>query len=216
MNFLVSKDMALIAQYWTALQENGESQLLSNFSDLLWKARNAKSGLVLLDNTVYGYTGTSCITKLKRINPNFHILLMAKDLTTEDELSALAAGASGSCKLNLPPEKIRRIFSTVENGGVWISSKALPDLLQFLKRLEKRTEKNKPQQIVNVPNHDQTASLTPREREVAALVAKGVSNKIIARELDISDSTVKTHLSVIFQKLKVNDRLQLAIIANKH
>ena len=214
MNFLVSKNPVLISQYWNILLENGESLLLSDFSDLLWRAKTSDKGLVLIDTKTDGFTGMQNISDLKRINQNLKILVIAIDLTTEDELSALAAGASGSCKSNLLPDKIRQIFTTVQDGGVWISSTGLPHLLQRLKRLEELTKHNS-QKNVTDQKHEKISSLTPREREIVELVANGDCNKIIASKLNIADRTVKAHLSVIFQKLKVNDRLQLALLVNK-
>jgi DNA-binding NarL/FixJ family response regulator len=215
MNFLVSKNPVLIALYWNLLLEQGEALLLSDFSDLLWRAKTSDKGLVLIDVQADGFADMQNISDLKRINQNLKVLLITVDLTTEDELSALAAGASGSCKSNLLPEKIRQIFSTVQDGGVWISSAGLPHLLQRLKRLEaltkKNSENNKPDQY-----QEKMACLTPREREIVELVANGDSNKVIANKLNIADRTVKVHLSVIFQKLKVNDRLQLALLVNKN
>lgn len=215
MNFLVSKNPVLISLYWNILLENGESLLLSDFSDLLWRAKTSDKGLVLIDTKTDGFAGMQNISDLKRINQNIKILVIAIDLTTEDELSALAAGASGSCKSNLLPDKIRQIFTTVQDGGVWISSTGLPHLLQRLKRLEELTKHNSQKNDMG-QKHEKISSLTPREREIVELVASGDCNKIIASKLNIADRTVKAHLSVIFQKLKVNDRLQLALLANKN
>lgn len=218
MNFLVSNNPDLFNQYSTALLENGQYQLLSNFSELLWRVATTKKGLVLLDPKVEGFPGLSGITNLKRSNQSINILLLSSELTIEDELSALAAGAAGCCGPMLLPEKIRQIFATLEDGGVWISSAALPNLLQRLKRLENLTNTNNPNKPKkeNGIQQDDIASLTPREREIVDLVEKGGSNKNIARELNISDRTVKSHLSIIFKKLNVNDRLQLALLANKN
>lgn len=214
MNFLVSKNPVLIDQYWNALQEQGESLLLSNFSDLLWRAKTSNKGLALIDKQSDQFSGMQMIADLKRVNPDIKVLVLAIDLTTDDELSALAAGASGSCKADLLPDKIRQIFNTVQDGGVWISSTGLPHLLQRLKRLEALSKKNSEPSITDQV-HQRMSCLTPREREIVELVANGDSNKIIANKLNIADRTVKVHLSVIFQKLKVSDRLQLALLANK-
>lgn len=213
MNFLVSKNPALISLYWDILLEQGDSLLLPDFSDLKWRAKTSNKGLVLIDAQADGFTDMHNISDLKRINPNLKVLVLAVDLTTDDELSALAAGASGSCKSNLLPEKIRQIFTTVQDGGVWISSAGLPHLLQRLKRLETLTRKNSVNNKTD-QHEEKMACLTPREREIVELVASGDSNKMIANKLNIADRTVKVHLSVIFQKLKVNDRLQLALLAN--
>jgi len=214
MNFLVSKNPVLIDLYWSILLEQGESLLLSDFSDLVWRAKTSDKGLVLIDTQIDGFAGMHSLTDLKRINQNLKALIIAVELTTEDELSALAAGASGSCKSNLLPDKIRQIFTTIQDGGVWISSAGLPQLLQRLKRLEELSKKNTTKNE-STQQHEKISSLTPREREIVELVASGDCNKIIASKLNIADRTVKAHLSVIFQKLKVNDRLQLALLANK-
>lgn len=213
MNFLVSNNPVLISLYWDILLEQGDSLLLSDFSALKWRAKTSNKGLVLIDAQADGFTGMQNISDLKRINQNLKVLVIAVDLTTDDELSALAAGASGSCKSNLLPEKIRQIFTTVQDGGVWISSAGLPHLLQRLKRLETLTRKNSENHKTD-QHQAKMACLTPREREIVELVASGDSNKVIANKLNIADRTVKVHLSVIFQKLKVNDRLQLALLAN--
>lgn len=214
MNFLVSKNPALIKLHWDPLQENGESLLLPDFSHLMWRAKTSGKGLALIDTGADGFSGLQQISDLKRINANLKILIIATEISTDNELSALAAGASGTCTSNLLPEKIRQIFTTVLDGGVWISSAGLPHLLQRLKRLEELT-KTTQQKNTNSQQQDQISSLTPREREIVDLVAGGDCNKIIANKLNIAERTVKTHLSVIFQKLKVNDRLQLALLINK-
>lgn len=216
MNFLVSKNPLLINHYWAALQENGESQLLSDFKELLWRSANISKGLALLDASIEGFPGIPGIAHLKHLHPEFKVLLLTTaELTAEEELAALAAGASGSCGPNLLPEKIRQILATVGDGGVWISSTALPHLLQRLKRWEHTPQAEQTSKAGDGANTSM-AGLTPREREIVNLVAKGGSNKIIARELNITDRTVKAHLSIIFQKLKVSDRLQLALLANRN
>lgn len=213
MNFLVSKNPVLIELYWNILLEHGDSLLLPDFSDLMWRAKTSDKGLVLIDAQADGFTYMRKVSDLKRINHGLKVLVIAVDLSTEDELSALAAGASGSCISNLLPDKVRQIFNTVQDGGVWISSAGLPHLLQRLKRLETLTRKNSDLSKTD-PHQERMACLTPREREIVELVANGDSNKVIANKLNIADRTVKVHLSVIFQKLKVNDRLQLALLAN--
>ena len=212
MNFLVSNDPVLIDHYWTPLSETGESQLLADFTELLWRAATVAKGLVLVDTTADEFPGMSGIAHLKRTNQNLKILLLAADFTAEEELAALAAGAAGSCGPNILPEKIRQILATVADGGVWISSAALPHLLQRLKRWEVSHQPATTAKVIDGKPREM-AGLTPREREIVNLVAKGGSNKLIARELNITDRTVKAHLSIIFQKLKVNDRLQLALFA---
>lgn len=212
MNFLVSTNPVLIDHYWAPLAETGECQLLADFTELLWRAATVTKGLVLIDTAIAGFPGVAGVTHLKRTNQNLKILLLTTNFTAEEELAALAAGAAGSCGPNFLPEKIRQILATIADGGVWISSAALPHLLQRLKLWESSNLNPTTSKPLN-GKPKEMAALTPREREIVNLVAKGGSNKLIARELNITDRTVKAHLSIIFQKLKVNDRLQLALFA---
>lgn len=213
MNFLVSKNQGLIKLYQDLLVENDETLLLPDYADLMWRAKTSGKGLALLDTQAEAFASMQQISDLKRINPNLKVLIIANEITTDDELSALAAGASGTCTSNLLPEKIRQILTTVLDGGVWISSTGLPHLLQRLKRLEELTKTTSKNSVAL--QQEKISSLTPREREIVGLVANGDCNKTIANKLNIAERTVKAHLSVIFQKLKVNDRLQLALLVNK-
>ena len=109
---------------------------------------------------------------------------------------------------------MRRILDIIEDGGVWISNAALPQLLQRL-RSKTGAVTATPASAVAVSSVN-LSELTQREREIAHMVASGDSNKVIARKLNITDRTVKAHLTTVFQKLNVRDRLQLALYVNKH
>ena len=215
MNFLISQNSALIAQYWPLLLEMGESLLLDNFNPLLLATTPVKSGILVIDTRISGFTDAAQIAHIKHTNQHLKILIISHLENAEQELAMLAAGASGSCNTQLSPEKIRQVLNKINDGGVWISVLALPQLLVKLKQWEK-TAQPKQDQPQQEDQAKKMASLTPREREIVNLIAKGESNKLIARALNISDRTVKSHLSIVFQKLKVNDRLQLALVANRH
>ena len=91
----------------------------------------------------------------------------------------------------------------VGSGGVWAGQALVQRLLAAVNRIP-----------VAASTKDALATLSGREREVAALAAKGAANKVIARELNITERTVKAHLSSAFDKLHVEDRVQLALLVN--
>ena len=215
MNFLISQNSTLIDQYWPLLLEMGESLLLNNFNPSLLQTSSVESGIVVIDTSISDFTDVAQIAHLKHTYQHLKILIISNLENAEQELAMLAAGASGSCNTQLAPEKIRQVLNKINDGGVWISVLALPSLLVKLKQWEK-TAQPKQNQPEFKDEAEKLASLTPREREIVHLIAKGDSNKLIARALNISDRTVKSHLSIVFQKLKVNDRLQLALVVNKH
>lgn len=119
-----------------------------------------------------------------------------------EHMAALTAGARGYCHSYAASESLQAIMNVVAAGGVW----AGPAILQALIRSVNKIFVPKDPQIWMAP-------LTAREREVAILASNGSMNKEIARELGITERTVKFHLSLIFEKLKVSDRLQLALLA---
>lgn len=213
MNFLVSGNHETVLQFQVPLGERGDLEWLVTFPDLLARAAASGAGLVVIDTATPGYEGNASLRRLKQLNPSLKLLLVGSRLPPQQELAALAAGAMGCCGPDLGEEQVRRILAIVEEGGVWISNAALPNLLQ---RLRSRAEAAAlPADPVPPPPAEGLAELTHREHEIASMVAAGDSNKIIARKLNITDRTVKAHLTTIFQKLHVHDRLQLALYVSK-
>ena len=130
-------------------------------------------------------------------------ILMSDVPNDEEGLAALAGGAAGYCNGHAAPEVLRQIAEVVRNGGVWVGQSLLQRLLASTARL-----------LPASATPDWTARLTQREQETAHLVAKGASNKEIARVLDITERTVKAHVGALLDKLGARDRLQLALIIN--
>jgi len=98
---------------------------------------------------------------------------------------------------------VEQALKTVMNGNVWI----YPELMSYIIK----TISGKSQEF----NYEVLEKLSPKEQEVAKLVAQGYSNKDIAKKLDVQLITVKKHLSSIFEKLDIKDRVSLAILLNK-
>lgn len=133
------------------------------------------------------------------------LIILADEPGEDDALAALGAGASGYCNSHAAPEVLRQVATVVENGGLWVGQRLMQRLLAGTARL------------VPPPASEGAAwaiTLTEREREVAVAVAGGASNKEIARQLDITERTVKAHVGAILDKLGARDRLQLSLIVN--
>jgi len=97
---------------------------------------------------------------------------------------------------------LEQAISTIQNDAVWL----YPEMMQELILLGSNSA---------VSNEDVLASLSPRERDVAKEIEKGLSNKEIASALGITERTVKAHLSAVYEKLEVSDRLALAMLLRK-
>jgi DNA-binding NarL/FixJ family response regulator len=131
-------------------------------------------------------------------------VVVLSNIPHDDEaLAALGAGAQGYCNAYADPEVLKQVAEVARRGGLWVGETLLSRLLGGLsQRLAESPE--------DVPNGP-LARLSAREREIAQRVMRGENNKEIARGLDIAERTVKAHLTVVFEKLGVRDRLQLAL-----
>lgn len=135
------------------------------------------------------------------------IVVLANVPDQAEALYALSLGALAYVHAYAAEETLREIETVISHGGVWVGN----ELLQKLIHVSTTLVSNQPDYVEN-----QLAQLTKREQEVAAEAAKGLSNKEIARILNITERTVKAHLASIFSNLKVKDRLQLALMLNKN
>ena len=133
------------------------------------------------------------------------VLMLAPDERDSDVIAALRAGASGVLVNDSDPADLRRAIAVVADGGAELSPSMGRRLLDELAAA--------PVVDPQLPPPEALAELTPREREVLALVAKGFTNAEIAERLVVSPATAKTHVSRTMVKLQVSDRAKLVTIA---
>ena len=128
----------------------------------------------------------------------------------EQALRALEVGARGYCHAFATPELLREVALVVRHGGLWVG----PELLARVIRAAAPAA----QADADAPAAGAVlAALSTREREVAEAVAEGLTNKVVAARLGITERTVKAHLATVFDKLGVRDRLQLALrVSRRH
>jgi two-component system, NarL family, nitrate/nitrite response regulator NarL len=124
-----------------------------------------------------------------------------------ESLHALSLGAMGYAHAYSEANMLKEIKTVISHGGLWLGQ----DLLQRLIETSSKLTGNHPEYVEGL-----LEKLTKREKDVAIEAAKGLSNKEIARILDITERTVKAHLASIFERLGAKDRLQLALMLNKH
>lgn len=140
----------------------------------------------------------------RKMGSNARIIALS-DMPNDDEgLACLSAGANGYVNTHANPQALRQVADVVRQGGLWVGASLMQRLLRASTGLVS----------TRVVPGEKFRTLTDRELDVARAVARGDSNKEIARHLGITERTVKAHLSVLFEKLGVRDRLQLALVIN--
>jgi DNA-binding NarL/FixJ family response regulator len=134
-------------------------------------------------------------------------MVVLSDQPSDDEsLQCFAVGARGYCNTHAVPELLRRVADVMLQGGLWIGETLMQRLLQGTARMALPAPVGAPPEW--------GALLTERERQVALAVAEGASNKEIARQLGITERTIKAHTGAIFEKLGVRDRMQLSLVVH--
>jgi DNA-binding NarL/FixJ family response regulator len=157
-----------------------------------------KPDLLIFDYDALGPNPEGIIARLHRAAPGTRILVIAKASADEDVERVLRVGAAGLVGKQLDFGALLHAIHTVAAGEIWANRRA-----QAL-ALERLTNGG------GGPQPD--SRLTKREREIADGVARGLRNKEIARQLNISEKTVKSHLNNIFQKLRLDGRFALAML----
>lgn len=137
---------------------------------------------------------------------NAPLVVLSDQPSDEEALQCFAVGARGYCNSHAVPDLLRRIADVLLQGGLWIGETLMQRLLQGTARMPLPAPAGSPP--------DWAALLTERERQVALAVAEGASNKEIARQLGITERTIKAHTGAIFDKLGVRDRMQLSLVVH--
>jgi DNA-binding NarL/FixJ family response regulator len=132
------------------------------------------------------------------------VVVMRAVPTEREAFALLSIGAAGYCHVAATARQLQEVAEVVGGGGIWMP----PELLRRFVSLSRRLVTPAPRAAGGV------SSLTEKEFAVASLVGRGASNREIAEKLTMSERTVKSHLSAIFRKMDVRDRVQLALAMN--
>jgi NarL family two-component system response regulator LiaR len=151
--------------------------------------------VVLMDLVMPALDGVAAMRKIREHRPDARVIVLTSFTDDDRLLAAVRAGAAGYLLKTAPPQEVVRAIRAAHAGDAVLDPSAAGRLLQALAG----------------PREPQP--LTPREREVLALLSRGFTNKRIAADLGVSEKTVKTHVGSILAKLGVTDRTQAALYA---
>jgi DNA-binding NarL/FixJ family response regulator len=161
-------------------------------------AAEHKPDVVLMDLEMPGMDGIEATRRIRAADPEINVVVLTAFSDRGRILDAIDAGAVGYLLKDAEPDELIRGLEAAARGESPLAPQAAQALVAA--RVEQQGD----------------PELTPREQEVLALLADGLPNKLIARRLDISEKTVKAHLTSIFQRIGVTDRTQAALWAQRH
>jgi two-component system NarL family response regulator len=193
------------------LTEEPDIELVGEASDgaeAVEKAGQALPDVVLMDIRMPKSSGIEACRAMKEVSPSAKIVMLTISDEEEDLFEAIRAGASGYLLKDIPYDEVADVVRAVHGGQSLINPSMAAKLLTEFAALAKHDgDGEEPTQQVPPPK------LTDREMEVLRLVARGMNNRDIAKELFISENTVKNHVRNILEKLQIHSRMEAVMIA---
>jgi DNA-binding NarL/FixJ family response regulator len=159
-------------------------------------ARQRQPDVILMDLRMPRLDGPEATRQVLLDSPDAHVVILTSFSERDEILRALDAGAIGYLLKDAEPDELIRGIEAAARGESPLAPKAA-------------------REVLNSRPGSPSDQLSPRERQVLALVARGLPNKLIARELEISEKTVKAHLTAVFHRIGVTDRVGAALWARE-
>jgi DNA-binding NarL/FixJ family response regulator len=204
---LLADDHALFREGLRSLLEDQDDiEIVGEAEDGLEATRmvsQLKPTVVLMDINMPVIDGVEATRTILKEDDSVNIVILTMYPQDEYVFQALKAGAKAYLLKDTRSKKLLEVIRTVHEGQAVISPEMTALLLDEFRRLSDKKEEDQPKY----------EALTDQERRILTLVADGASNKDIAAELNLSERTIKNYLSIIFQKLQVNNRTEAAIRA---
>jgi len=182
---------------------NDELHLIGEASsgeDGLEMAKALEPDLILLDLNMKGMNGIETLRALREADLAARILILTVSDSADDLVGAIRAGADGYLLKDMEPEELLERIVDAQKGRIVISESLNGLLARSLRDEAQTAERN-------------VVPLTDREKDILGCLASGLSNKLIARDLNIAEGTVKVHIKNLLKKLKFRSRLEAAVWA---
>lgn len=189
------------------LQRNPEFEIVGEASDGLEgvkRAKQLKPDVVLMDLNMPGLSGLEAMQLIVEDLRETAVLMLTVSEEAEDLTAALKSGARGYLLKNIDADYLSQSIKRAAAGVPVIADAMTAKLVMQFRSGN------------NVTVEPEREKLTPRERETMVCLARGESNKEIARNLDVAESTIKIHVQNILKKLNLSSRVQIAVYAVEH
>ncbi len=203
---LIVDDHAVVRQgLITFLELQDEIEVVGeagNGKEALLKVKELKPDVVLMDLVMPVMDGLTAIKEIKQMRPETEVIALTSFADDEKVFTAIRSGATGYLLKDVQPNDLVKAVLAADRGEVQLHPEVAKRLMN---------------EVLAPPKEaDGLDELTDREREVLGLLGKGMSNKEIARDLSVSEKTVKAHVSSILNKLNIPGRTHAALYAVKH
>ena len=208
---ILSTNLQQARQWEATLSEEHEVDCFDNIESAINFIHPESASVIILDSEFFDIKDADL--SVFRSN-GIKTLIIGRKWPEDSQIGALVAGYSGYCETEAAQEHILKAANSILKGDIWIQRHLVPKVIGILVSLNNSRLSQPKHKKNELKKNLQT--LTHREMDVAKMISEGESNKMIAALLNISERTVKAHLTSIFQKLNVQDRLHLALLIKEN
>jgi DNA-binding NarL/FixJ family response regulator len=204
---VASNNTVLTDRISAVLDESFTIAITTNPGNIATLIDQSNPLLVMLDPYLFDDTLQTTVSETVNHAPQTRVVILEDDKNKPvDQLALFKSGAHGFLSHTIPSPLMLKAAHAVCNGEIWVPRQLITKLIGELAR-----DTSRGTNTLSFAGNSSIEHLTPREMQVAEMVHRGGNNKSIARTLDISERTVKAHLSAIFRKLDIENRLHLAL-----
>ncbi|MBI1423088.1 MAG: hypothetical protein GC149_06455 [Gammaproteobacteria bacterium] len=198
-----------IASRWRASLDNPENVVVvGSVTALKVQLRQSPRSTVILHGSLPGISVVSDIKELLKTDPDANLFVLADVPDEQQGIELIRAGVLGYANTHIRQDILKEAFKVIELGEIWVSKRLMQWLVNHCGPSD--------QYLTALANYAGLGDLTPAEQKVIEHLLNGNTNKQIALQLQITERTVKAHLTSIFRKTGVKDRLHLALLVNHY
>lgn len=206
MIILACSDRRIASRWQRGLQDYAPIIAVTSLASLKHKLRAQPETMVILHHGLPGVMADGDICRLVKEFPKARIMVLADVPEEHQGIEFIRYGVLGYANTHIKPEILHEAIKVIELGEIWASRRLLQWLVTHCDDAGRKAD--------DVGSFMALDSLTPSENHVAKHLSHGDTNKQIARKLNITERTVKAHLTSIYSKTGVKDRLQLVLLIN--
>jgi two-component system, NarL family, nitrate/nitrite response regulator NarL len=203
---IACNDPKLVNRWNRALGKKYPSYTVSQKTALVRAVSSLKPRLLILHIGFPRLRVGRELPAIQGLSPLTRVLVISDSLTTSEGISVLKAGAKGYCSSHINAALLKKAVKTVLQNELWAGHKVVTKLVEEMTALSRH-------EMLTARSKTPLDTLSARKRQIADLVIKGHPNKEIASRLNISEATVKSHLTAIFHRLQLSGRLKLALLS---